>query len=82
MYKYVVMNVAHAYGKTATFMPKPLVGQRKWHAVKSTISKKHTGHLLSFFVSSVFVSVFVSSVISNPPYLIMGLVLVDQVLHS
>ncbi len=25
-YKYVVMNVAHAYGKTATFMPKPLVG--------------------------------------------------------
>ena len=25
-FKYVVMNVAHAYGKTATFMPKPLVG--------------------------------------------------------
>jgi glutamine synthetase len=24
--KYVVMNVAHTYGKTATFMPKPLVG--------------------------------------------------------
>jgi glutamine synthetase len=24
--KYCVMNVAHAYGKTATFMPKPLVG--------------------------------------------------------
>ncbi|MBT4836044.1 MAG: type I glutamate--ammonia ligase, partial [Methylococcales bacterium] len=24
--KYVVQNVAHAYGKTATFMPKPLVG--------------------------------------------------------
>ena len=24
--KYVVMNVAHGYGKTATFMPKPLVG--------------------------------------------------------
>src|SRR3989304_8074384 len=24
--KYVVMNVAHAYGKTATFMPKPMVG--------------------------------------------------------
>ena len=24
--KYVVWNVAHAYGKTATFMPKPVVG--------------------------------------------------------
>lgn len=25
VFKYAVMNVAHAYGKTATFMPKPLV---------------------------------------------------------
>lgn len=25
-YKYVVKNVAHAYGKTATFMPKPMFG--------------------------------------------------------
>jgi glutamine synthetase len=26
VFKYCVHNVAHAYGKTATFMPKPLVG--------------------------------------------------------
>jgi glutamine synthetase len=26
IYKYVVRNVAHAYGKTATFMPKPVKG--------------------------------------------------------
>jgi len=26
MYKYIVKNVAHAHGRTATFMPKPLFG--------------------------------------------------------
>ncbi len=33
IYKYVVQQVAHAYGKTATFMPKPIsTGQRVGHA--------------------------------------------------
>jgi len=43
MLKYVVMNVAHSYGKTATFMPKPLVGDNgNGMHVHQTLSKEGT----------------------------------------
>jgi len=49
IYKYVVHNVAHAYGKTATFMPKPVFGdngsgmhthQSIWKGGKPTFAGK------------------------------------------
>ncbi|MDX9689432.1 MAG: type I glutamate--ammonia ligase [Proteobacteria bacterium] len=49
LYKYVVHNVAHAYGKTATFMPKPVLGdngsgmhthQSIWKGDKPTFAGK------------------------------------------
>lgn len=54
IYKYVVRNVAHTYGKTATFMPKPLFGdngsgmhvhQSLWKGKKPLFAGKGYGGL-------------------------------------
>src|SRR3546814_8330554 len=54
LYKYCVHMVAHAYGKTATFMTKPVKGDNGsgMHVHQSIRSEDHTSELQSLMRNS------------------------------